>query len=150
MGDMEETTAMKKAISVLYLALAMAARKTIAYKFPTTNIVRITLTELLKNCKECFQKPKTETSDRFKLLSRKQKETLGQFWNELNGLAAKCNFGGITESLVKDVFIVNMMNKVVQQKVCTEPKATVQENIEFAIAYERGTIRQKSFDKLES
>ena len=50
---------------------------------------------------------------------------------------------------MKDVFIVNIMNKDVQQKHCTEPKTTIQEDIEFTIAYEEGTIQQKSFDKLE-
>ena len=150
-GDMEEPTATKKAISVLYFALGMAARKTNANKFPSTNTARISLTDLLKNCKDCFEKPKNEKLDRFKVLSRKQHEgeTLRQFWNELNGLAAKCNFGGISESLVKDVIIVNMMNKDVQQKLCTEPKTTKEENIDFAIAYEEGTIWQKAFDKLE-
>ena len=63
--------------------------------------------------------------------------------------AAKCNFGQITESLVKDVFIVNMANKEVQQKLCTDPKQTVNGTIQFAIAYGEGTIRQQSFDKLE-
>ena len=85
MGDMEEaTTAMKKANSVLYLALGMAARKTISDKFPTVNIATTTLVDLLKTCKDCFEKPKNETLDRFKFLSRKQKEneTLRQFWNE--------------------------------------------------------------------
>ena len=151
MGDMEEATAMKKANSVLYLALGMAARKTISDKYPTTNIATITLVELLQKCKECFEKPKNETLDRFKFLSRKQNEneTLRQFWNELNGLAAKCNFGAITESLVKDVFIVNMKNKEVQQKLCTEPKTSIDETIQFAIAYEEGTLRQQTFDKLD-
>ena len=74
MGDMEEGTAMKKASSVLYLALGMAARKTISDKFPTENIAKITLEDLIETCKECFEKPKNETLDRFKFLSRKQKE----------------------------------------------------------------------------
>ena len=126
MGDLDEIPAMKKAISVLYLALGSAGRKSIAYKFPTTNIATVTLADLLKNCKDCFEKPKNETLERVKFLSRKQKEkeSLRQFWNELNGLAAKCNFGNITESLVKDVFIVNLINKDVQHKLCTEPKTT--------------------------
>ena len=94
---------------------------------------------------------KNETLDRFEFLSRKQKEheTLRQFWNELNGLVAKCNFGNITESLVKDLFIVNMNNKDVQQKLCTEPKNTIAETIQFAISYEEGALRQQSFDKLD-
>ena len=84
-------------------------------------------------------------------MSRKQKEgqLLRQLWFELNGLAAKCNFGQFTESLVKDVFIVNMINKDVQRKLCTELKSTVAEIIQFAIAYEEGTIRQQSFDQLD-
>ena len=72
-----------------------------------------------------------------------------QFWNELNGLAPKCNFWGITERLVKDVFSVNMANKDVQQKLCTESKTTVQETIQFAISYEEGAIKQQSFEKLD-
>ena len=105
----------------------------------------------MKTCEDCFEKPKNETLDRFKFLSRKQKEneTLRQFWNELNGLAAKCNFGTITESLVKDVFIVNMNNKDVQQKLCTEPKSTIADTIQVAISYEEGALRQQSFEKLD-
>ena len=68
------------------------------------------------------------------------------FRNELNGLAAKCNFGTKPEGLVKDVFIVNMINKVVQQEMCTEQKASVADNIQFAIAFEERIIRQQSFE----
>ena len=151
MGDLDEIPAMKRATNVLYLALGSAGRKSIAEKFPATNIATVTLTNLLQNCKECFEKPKNETLDRFKFLSRKQKEgeLLKQFWNELNGLASKCNFDTIPESLVKDVFIVNMINKEVQQKLCSEPKLTVNDKVQFAIAYEEGTIRQQSFDNME-
>ena len=151
LGDLDKIPAMKKAISVLYLALGSAGRKSIADKLPSTNIATVTLADLLKNCKECFKKPKNETLDRFKFLSRKPKEreSLKQFWNELNGLASKCNVGTITESLVKDVFIVNMINKEVQQKLCTEPKTTLNDNIQLAIAYEEGALRQQAFDNME-
>ena len=71
------------------------------------------------------------------------------FWNELNGLAARCNFGNITESLVKDVFIVNINNKDVQQKLCTESKNTIADTIQFAKSYEERALRQQSFDKLD-
>ena len=47
MGDLDEIPAMKKAISVLYLALGSA-----------TNIATVNLTALLQKCKECFEKPK--------------------------------------------------------------------------------------------
>ena len=73
MGYMEEATALKKANSVPYLALGMAARKTISDKIPTVNIARITLVDFYKTCKDCFEKPKNETLDRFEFLNRKQK-----------------------------------------------------------------------------
>ena len=76
-------------------------------------------------------------------------ETLRKFWNDLNGLAANCNFGYIAEGLAKDVFFVIMVNKEVQQKLCTELKGTVQETIQLAIDYEEEAIRQQSFDKRE-
>ena len=150
MGDLDEMPATKKTISVLYLALGSAGRKSIADEFPTTNIATVSLPDLLKNCKDCFEKPKNETLDRFKFLSRKQKEeSLRNFWTELNGLAAKCNFGAITDSLLEDVFTVNMTNQDVQQKLCTEPKATAAETIQFAVAYEEGTMRQQSFGMMD-
>ena len=93
MGNLDEIPAAKIAINVLYLELGIAVRKTIADKFPNINTAGLSLTDLLKNCKDCFEKPKNETLDRFKFLSRKQKEgeTLRQFWNELIGLAVKSN-----------------------------------------------------------
>ena len=89
-------------------------------------------------------------------MSRKQHEgeTLRQFSNELNRQAAQCKMGRITEGLVNDVFIVNKVNKDVQQNLCTELKATRQETIQFAFVQEEGATRQQSFtehpiDKLE-
>ena len=85
--------------------------------------------------------------DRFRFLSRKQapNETLEQFWHSLDGMAAECEFGTQTESLVHDIFILNMRNAAVQEKLCTEPKSTPQDALQFAIAYEEGTLRQKSY-----
>ena len=136
---------------MLYLALGSAGRKTIADKFPSANFAFISLQDLLKNCKDCSDNPKNETLNCFKIPSRKPKEreSLRKFWNELNGLAVKCNYGGITDSFVNDVFTVNMVNQEVQQKLCTEPKPTVEETIQFAVAYEEGTYRQQSFGMLE-
>ena len=41
-----------------------------------------------------------------------------------------------------------MNNEEVQQKLCTEPKETIPETIQFAMSYEGG-MRQQSFDKLD-
>ena len=135
MGNLDEIPATKKAISVLYLALGSAGRKSIADKFLTTNIATVSLPDLLKTAKIALRNPRMKPSIASNSSKLKEGESLRNFWNELNGLAAKCNFGTITDSLVKDVFTVNMINQFVQQKLCTEPKATAAETIQFAIAY---------------
>ena len=116
-------------------------------KYPAAKIAEISLRELMDNCKETFDIKRNSTMDRFRFLSRKQMpaEKLEQFWHSLNGMAAECDFGGQTESLVHDVFILNMRTLRVQEKLCTEPKATPKEALEFAIAFEEGSLRQKSY-----
>ena len=51
---------------------------------------------------------------------------------------------------MKDLFIVNMSNEDVQQKLYTEPKATIADTIQFAISIEEGALRQQSFDNLDN
>ena len=72
-------------------------------------------------------------------------ETLEQFWYSLNGMVAEVNFLGQTEVLVHYLFILNMQNQAVQEKLCTESKATPKEALDFAIAYEERSLRQRSY-----
>ena len=61
-------------------------------------------------------------------------------------MAAKCNFGEQTDSLILDTFIQNMNNKTVQQNLCTEPKNDPHEAFRFAIAYEEGINQHRAFE----
>ena len=45
-----------------------------------------------------------------------------QFWQVPNGLATRCDFGNQTEKLVYDIFVLNMENKQVQEKLSNGPK----------------------------
>ena len=72
------------------------------------------------------------------------RETLSQYWHALNGLAAPCDFSEITSTFVLDMFILHMTYKKVQEKLCPEPKEPEQA-LEFAIAFEEGIKRQKSY-----
>ena len=72
-------------------------------------------------------------------------ETLEQFWHSSNEMASECDFGAQTESLVHDIFILNMKNLAVQEKLCTEPKTSSKDALDFAIAYEEGTLQQMSY-----
>ena len=59
-------------------------------------------------------------------------ESLTQCCNTLTGLAAKRNFGELTESLVMDAFIQKMQNKTVQDQT----KNTSSGALRFAIAFD--------------
>ena len=80
------------------------------------------------------------TLDMHKFLSRKQQsnESLQQFWHALNGLASRCEPGEITQTLVHDVFILNMNNKKVQKKLCVESFNDPQDALKYANSYEEG------------
>ena len=97
---------------------------------------------MLQSCEGCFRIERNRTF----FLSRKQmpNESLQQFWHTLNGLAARCELGEITPTLVHDVFILNMNNKKVQERLCVEPFANPQDALQYAISYEEGMKRQKS------
>ena len=91
-------------------------------------VATVTLHEMQTNCDEAFNKPRNRTLERFKFVSRKQKEkeTLRQFWHTLTGLAAKCEFADQTKSLVMDTFIQNKNNKI---KPCKNDSAQNQRTI---------------------
>ena len=146
MGDLEEDPANKKVINVMYLSLGEAARKHFKDKYPHTALWELKAQELITPFNDCFRKKSNRTIDRHRFLSRLQKpgETLFQFWHALNGLAAICDFGDITTTLVLDMFILHMSNKKVHKKLCTEPKEPDQA-LEFAIAFEEGIKMRKDY-----
>ena len=146
LGDLDEDPANKKVISILYLSLGEPARKQFMDKYPHTALWDLKAQELINLCIECFRKKRNRTLDRHRFFSRHQQqgESLSQFWHALNGLAALCDFGEITPTLVLDMFILHMNNKKVQEKLCTEPKEPEQA-LEFALAYEEGIQRQKAY-----
>ena len=146
LGDMDEDPANKKVVSVMYLSLGEAARKLFKDKYPHTTLWNLKVRELMQLAADCFQVKRNRTLDRHRFFSRAQQpgESLQQFWHTLNGLAALCDFGEITNTLVLDMFILHMNNKKVQEKLCTEPREPEQA-LEFAIAFEEGVKRQKSY-----
>ena len=146
LGDMDEDPANKKVVSVLYLSLGEAARKIFKDKYPHTTLWNLKVRKLIQLATDCFQIKRNRTLDRQKFFSRMQQpgETLQQFWHTLNGLAALCDFGEKTKTLVLDMFILHMNNKKVQEKLCTEPREPDQA-LEFAIAFEEGVKRQKLY-----
>ena len=145
---MNEQAAERKIVSVLFPSLGSVARKTPTDKFPEMRVATISLQQMKENCEQAFVKPRIRTLEHYKIFSRERtsKETLRQFWHALTGLASKCAFDEQTESSIMDTIIQNKNNKMVQQKLCSEPKEDPQEALRFAVAYEEGISQLRTFE----
>ena len=88
-----------------------------------------------------FKKERNETYEIFQLLSRKKHidESLEPFHSVLSGLAARCSFGTLDERILKDVFIINMVNRKAQIELSRSTK-TPEEVYRIALFYERGEM----------
>ena len=93
-----------------------------------------------------FKKEWNETYETFQLLARKKQkgESLKQFHSVLSGLAARSNFWNVGDSILRDVFIVNMNNREAQNELCRSTK-TPEEVYRFALLYESGYHHAKSY-----
>ena len=131
---------------MMFLSLGEYGRKLFRDKYPETSIWTLQATDMLNNCQSCFHKERNRTLDRHNFLSRKQlpTESLQQIWHALNGLAARCELGNFTQTLVHDVFILNMNNKIFQERLCVEPFANPADALPYPISYEERMRRQKS------
>ena len=68
---------------------------------------------------------------------QQREETPHQFWQGLNGLAAVCDFGCITTTIVLEMFNLHMNNEKMQKNICTGSKEPEQA-LEIATAIEEG------------
>ena len=147
-NNLNEQAAERKVVSVLFLSLGCDSRKSLTDKFLGMRLATITPTDLKNNCEQAFVEPRNRTLERYKFLTRKQEQnkTVHQFWHTIIGMAAKCAFGEQTDGLIMNTFIQNMNNKMVQQKLCTEPKEEPHEAFRFAVAYVQGISQHKTFE----
>ena len=136
LGDMPEEAANKKAVSMRFLSLGEAGRKMFRDKYQEKTIWSLQANEKIQSFEGCFRIERNRTLDRHHFLSGKQmpNESLQQFWHTLNGLAARCELDEITQTLVHDVFILNMNNKKVQERLCVEPLTNPLDALQYAIS----------------
>ena len=118
-GGMRRYEADKKVRSILYLALGAEGKRVFAQKHPSVKVLGISFKEFSDLLEFAFIKSTSMTFERYKLLSRKQKdrESYEQFWGALSDLATSCEIGINTEQeWIRDVFIFNMKNCDLQRR----------------------------------
>ena len=83
--------------------------------------------------------------DREQFLNRKQKddESLELFWHALNGLAVNCDFGTHTTGLEYNIFVSNMKNTLVQERLFTEPEDNPEGRWNLRLLLSKGPNRRK-------
>jgi len=78
-------------------------------------------------------------AERFKFYNRGQMsgETVAAFLKELRQLAATCDFGDFREQVLRDMFVIKIRDKKVQEKLLGEADLTLERAFQLAQAAER-------------
>ena len=105
------------------MALGAEGKRVFAQKHPRVKVLGILFKEFYELLELAFIKPTNITFERYKLLSRKQKdrESYEQFWGALSYLARSCEIGiNAEQEWIRDVFIFNMKNCDLQRRLLSE------------------------------
>ena len=71
-NNLNEQAAERKMVSVLFLSLGTALRKSLTDKFSQMRVATISFREIRENCEQAFRKKRNRTLERYKFFSRKQ------------------------------------------------------------------------------
>ena len=103
----------KKVRSTLYLDSGAEGKRVFSRKHSRVKVLAISFKEFLDLLEAAFVKPTDITFERYRLLSRKQKdrESYEQFWGSLSNLARSCEIGiNAEQEWIRYVIIFNMRN----------------------------------------
>ena len=142
-GDKPWPLADRKTVSLLYLSVGIKVRRILNYKNPHIMIDTLTTVDLWKIVEEAFIRPRNITFDRhvFQITKQHRGETVEHFYGKLKELTENCDFGNKEETLIRDVFITNLMDPEIQKELL---KQTVEprQALELAINMELGMQNQ--------
>ena len=141
-----------KSISLLYLSIGTEGRRIFKRKHPHFRIEKQPFNDLWKAMEDSFTKVRNITYDRFVFYSCKQQkgESVESFYGRLIEQAQNCSLGSEETSLIRDAFILNMIDHETQKELLKE---TVEPSkaLEIAIQMEiRAQNQQKINQKLIS
>ena len=112
-GDKPWPLADRKTVSLFYLSIGVEGRCILIGKNPHFMIDTLTTVDFLKMVEEAFIHPRNITFDRHVFLIKKQLrgETVKHFYGKLKELAENCDFEIKEETLIRDVFITDLMDR---------------------------------------
>ena len=142
-GDKPWSLADRKAVSLLYLSIGIEGRRILNCKNPHIMIDTLTTVDFWKIVEEAFIRPRNITLDRHVFLITKQLrgETVEHFYGKIKELAENCDFENKEETLIRDVFITNLMDPEIQKELLKQT-AEPRQALELVINMELGMRNQ--------
>ena len=138
-GDEPWPLADRKTVSLLYLRIGVEGRRILICKNPHIMVDTLTTVNFVKIVEEAFIRPRNITFDRHVFLITKQfrAETVEHFCGKLKKWAENCDFENKKETLIRNVFITNLIGPEIQKELL---KQTVEprQALELAINMELG------------
>ena len=143
-GDKPWGLCEQKAISLLYLSIGTEGPRIFKSKHPHFQIEKQPFRELWQAMEDSFAKVRNITYDRFVFYSCKQQKGESverSFYGRLIELAENCTLGSEETTLIRDAFILNMIDHETQKELLKE---TVEPSkaLEIAIQIEMGAQNQ--------
>ena len=133
----------RKAVSQLYLSIGIKKRRILNCKNPHILIDTLTTVDFWKIVEEAFIRPRNITFDRHVFLITKhlRGETVERFYGKLKELAENCDFENKEETLIRDVFITNLIDPKTQNELLKQT-VELRQALELAINMELGMRNQ--------
>ena len=147
-GDKPWGICEQKAISLLYSSIGTEGRRIFKSKNPHFQIEKQPFKDLWQAMEDSFTKVRNITYDRFVFYSCKQQkgESVESFYGRLIELAENCTLGSEETTLIRDAFILNMLDHETQKELLKEtvepPKA-----LEIAVQIEMGAQNQQKINQ---
>ena len=137
-GDKPWSLKDRKTVSLLYLSIGIEGRRILNSKNPHILINTLATVHFWKIVEEAFIRPRNITFNRHVFLIRKQLrgETVEHFYGKLKELAENCGFEIKEETLIRDVFITNLMDPDIQKKLLkqtVEPRQALEPAINMKL-----------------
>ena len=130
-GDKPWPLADLKTVSLLYLSIGVEGRLILNCRNPHTMIDTLTTVDFWKIVEEAFIRPRNIIFDRlvFLITKRLRGETVEHFYGKLKELADNSDFENKEETLIRDVFIANLIDPEIQKellKQTVEPRQALE------------------------
>ena len=112
----------RKTASLLYLSIGIEGCRILNCKNPHIMIDTLATVDFWKIVEEAFIRPRNITFDLHVFLITKQLrgEKVEHFYGKLKELAENCDFEHKEETLMRDVFITNLMDPEIQKELLKE------------------------------